>query len=141
MSAGYGIVLWPLLIYFAAVLALTGAILSLSYVLGERHREAETVKPYESGIVSTGSARVRFDVKFYQNAMYFVIFDLEAVFIFAWALTVRQSGWTGYGEIVIFIAVLGTALAFLWREGQLDWGPRRQRRLAAPDARERNSRT
>ncbi len=123
-------VLWPLLVYFAAALALVSAILTLSYLLGQRHRDAETGKPYESGIVSTGSARVRFDVKFYQNAMFFVIFDLEAVFIFAWALAVRQAGWTGYAEIVIFIGVLGSALAYLWRQGQLDWGPRRRRRLA-----------
>ncbi len=65
-------------------------------MLGERHREKQTDEPYESGIVSTGTARVRFDIKFYLIAMFFVIFDLEAVFIFAWAVSIRETGWTGY---------------------------------------------
>ncbi len=118
--------LWPLAVYFGVTVLIIGALLALSYMLGQRHRETETGRPYESGIVSTGSARVRFDVKFYQNAIFFVIFDLEAMFIIAWAVAIRAAGWRGYVEIVIFIGVLGAALAYLWRLGALDWGPRRQ---------------
>ncbi len=119
--------LWPLAVYFGLTVLVTGALLSLSYILGPRHRETETGKPYESGIVSTGSARVRFDVKFYQNAIFFVIFDLEAMFIISWAVAIRAAGWQGYVEVVIFIGVLAAALAYLWRQGALDWGPRRQK--------------
>jgi NADH-quinone oxidoreductase subunit A len=93
-----------------------------SWLLGERHRDPHTALPYESGIVSEGSARVRLNVKFYLVAMFFVIFDLEAVFIFAWAIAARELGWAGYAEVVIFIGILLAALAYLWRMGALDWG-------------------
>ena len=113
--------LWPLALYFAAVLLLVTAMLSLSYFLGERHREKQTNEPYESGILSTGTARVRFDVKFYLIAMFFVIFDLESVFVYAWAVSLRESGWAGYAEMLIFIGVLAAALVYLWRLGALEW--------------------
>ncbi|MBV9157486.1 MAG: NADH-quinone oxidoreductase subunit A [Acidobacteriaceae bacterium] len=94
----------------------------LSYVLGQRHHERSTDSPYESGIISEGSARVRLSAKFYLVAMFFVIFDLESIFIFAWAVAVRETGWTGYLEISIFIIVLLAALGYLWRVGALEWG-------------------
>ncbi|HEX9021014.1 MAG TPA: NADH-quinone oxidoreductase subunit A [Nitrospirota bacterium] len=114
--------LWPLAVYFFAVLFIAGAILVFSYLIGERHRERQTAEPYESGIVSTGTARVRFDVRFYLIAMFFVIFDLESVFIFAWAVSLRENGWPGYWVMMIFIGVLAAALVYLWRIGALDWG-------------------
>jgi len=116
--------LWPLGVYFLAVILLVGSMITLSYILGERHREKQTAEPYESGIASTGTARMRFDIKFYLIAMFFVIFDLEAAFIFAWAVSIRETGWAGYGEMLIFIGVLITALVYLWRIGALEWGPR-----------------
>ncbi len=114
--------LWPLFIYFAAVLGLVVVMITLSYFLGERHREKQTDEPYESGIMSTGTARVRFDIKFYLIAMFFVIFDLEAIFIFAWAVSVRESGWPGYIEMLIFIGILSAALLYIWKLGALEWG-------------------
>jgi NADH-quinone oxidoreductase subunit A len=116
------IALWPLGIYFFAVVAIVAIMILLSYVLGERHREKQTNEPYESGIVSTGSARVRFGIKFYLIAMFFVIFDLEAVFIFAWAVSVKENGWQGYAEMMVFIGILTATLAYLWRIGALEWG-------------------
>jgi NADH-quinone oxidoreductase subunit A len=109
-------------VYFVAVVILVTVMIALSYILGERHREKQTAEPYESGIVSTGTARVRFDIKFYLIAMFFVIFDLEAVFIFAWAVSIRETGWTGYAEMLIFIGILAAALVYLWRLGALEWG-------------------
>jgi NADH-quinone oxidoreductase subunit A len=114
--------LWPLGMYFFAVLSLVSVIIALSHVLGERHRDKQTNEPYESGIVSTGTARVRFDIKFYLIAMFFVIFDLEAVFIFAWAVSIRENGWLGYGEMLVFIGILTATLVYLWRIGALEWG-------------------
>ena len=114
--------LWPLGVYFIAVVIILACMIGLSYVLGERHREKQTAEPYESGIVSTGTARVRFDIKFYLIAMFFVIFDLEAVFIFAWAVSLRENGWPGYIEIMIFIGVLAATLVYLWRIKALEWG-------------------
>jgi NADH-quinone oxidoreductase subunit A len=120
--------LWPLGVYAALVAILVGAMLGLSYVLGQRHHDRSTDYPYESGILSEGSARVRLSAKFYLVAMFFVIFDLEAVFIFAWAVAVRETGWIGYAEVSIFIFVLLVALAYLWRVGALDWGSGRFKR-------------
>lgn len=114
--------LWPLAVYFAVVLFLVGAMLGLSYILGERHRERATDQPYESGIVTTGSARVHLAIKYYLVAMAFVIFDLEAVFIYAWAVAFPELGWAGFIEIAIFIGVLLVGLIYLWRLGALEWG-------------------
>ncbi len=114
--------LWPLAVYFIAVVSLVTIMITLSYILGERHREKQTAEPYESGIVSTGTARVRFDIKFYLIAMFFVIFDLEAVFVYAWAVSIRETGWAGYAEMLVFIGVLAAALMYLWRLGALEWG-------------------
>jgi NADH-quinone oxidoreductase subunit A len=113
--------LWPLVVYAVIVGMLVVVMLGLSYVLGQRHQDRATGSPYESGILSEGSARVRFPAKFYLVAMFFVIFDLEAVFIFAWAIAVRETGWTGYAEVSLFIMVLLATLAYLWRVGALDW--------------------
>ncbi len=117
--------LWPLVVYFVAVVTLVMAMLGSSHVLGPRYAEKATVQPYESGIVSVGSARLRFPAKFYLVAMLFVIFDLEAVFIFAWAIAFRSVGWAGYIEVFVFVAMLMAALTYLWRVGALDWGPQR----------------
>jgi NADH-quinone oxidoreductase subunit A len=118
---GTDTVLWPLAVYFAIVIALVVVLLALSAVLGQRHRERATGLPYESGIVSTGSARLRFGARFYLLAMFFVIFDLEAAFIFAWAVALRAIGWSGYIEGVVFVGVLLAALTYLWRIGGLDF--------------------
>jgi len=121
--------LWPLALYFASVVAMVAGILFVSHVLGQRHNERATSQPYESGIVSTGSARLRFSAEFYLIAMFFVIFDLESVFVFAWAIDLRELGWAGYAQMAIFIGVLLAALAYLWRCGALDWGTVRRRQL------------
>ena len=113
-----------------AVLLLAAAMIGLSYVLGERHTGRVTGEPYESGIMPTGAAWIRFDVKYYLVAMFFVIFDLESVFIFAWAVAVKEAGWGGYLAIVVFIGILMAALFYLWRMGALDWGTlKKQRRI------------
>ena len=115
--------IWPLAVYFAAVILIVVTMLSLSYVLGQRHTEPATGSPFESGIVSEGSVHVRLSVKFYLLAMFFVVFDLEAVFIFLWAVVGRELGWAGYREVLVFIGVLTATLAYLWRTGALDWYP------------------
>jgi NADH-quinone oxidoreductase subunit A len=119
--------LWPLLVYFIAVVILAATMIALSYLLGQRHKDRATGEPYESGIASTGTAQVRFDVRYYLIAMFFVVFDLEAIFIFAWAVAVRELGWYGYLEILLFIGVLMASLVYLWRQGALDWGSRNRK--------------
>ena len=118
---------WPLVAYLVAIGLLTAAVIALSAILGERHKERATDQPFESGILPTGSARLDFSAKFYLIAMFFVIFDLEAVFIFAWAVDVPELGWSGYWEILFFIAILVASLIYLWRLGALDWSPQEAR--------------
>lgn len=123
--------LWPLVTYFAAVVAVVAVMLGASYLLGERSRKPTraTLEPFESGIVAAGTPLLRFSVHFYLVAIFFVIFDIEAVFIFAWAIAFRESGWPGYVEILVFIAVLIAALAYLWLVGALDWRTERQKSI------------
>ncbi len=131
--------LWPLVAYFFLVVVLIAGVMALSYVIGERHKARAADEPFESGIVTVGLARLRLSAKFYLIAVFFVIFDVEAVFLFAWAIAFRELGWAGYIEAVIFIAVLGAALAYLWRLGALDWGPaRHSTSRSAKDARSPN---
>jgi NADH-quinone oxidoreductase subunit A len=119
--------LWPLGVYFILVILLVGAMLFISYLLGQRHQDRATGSPYEAGILSEGSARVRLSAKFYLVAVFFVIFDLESVFIVAWAVAGRELGWAGYWEMFIFVMILIAALVYLWRLGALDWGSTRRR--------------
>jgi NADH-quinone oxidoreductase subunit A len=111
---------WPLVVYFGAVLLVVGSMIGGSWLLGERHKERATGEPYESGIAATGSARLRFPASFYLIAMFFVIFDVESVFLFAWAVAAREVGWAGYIEMINFVGILLAALVYLWRTGALD---------------------
>jgi NADH-quinone oxidoreductase subunit A len=137
--------LWPFAVYILSVIGLVGAIVGLSSVLGERHSHRATNIPFESGIEPTGSARVRVSAQFYLIAMLFVIFDMETVFIVAWAVGLHDLGWFGYVAVLIFLLVLVVGLIYEWKMGVLDWGPRpeheraqlraaRVERLQAPPA-------
>jgi NADH-quinone oxidoreductase subunit A len=112
---------WPLAVYFAVVLLIVVVMLGASWVLGQRHREFATGSQYESGIVSQGSAHARLSVKFFLVAAFFVVFDLEAIFLFLWAVAGRDLGWPGYIEALIFSGILLVALVYLLRTGALDW--------------------
>jgi len=123
--------LWPLFLYGLIVLSLVGAMLGLSYVLGQRHKERATDDPYEGGILSAGSARIRFSSQFYLVAMLFVIFDVETIFIFSWAIAFRELGWYGYAGVIVFVILLTVVLIYEWRAGALDFGPDGQKILKA----------
>lgn len=115
--------LWPLLFYGVAVILLVAGMLMVSHFIGERHNEKATGTPFESGIMPTGSARLHFPIHFYIIAMFFVVFDLEAVFVFIWAISLRETGWQGYVVMLIFITELMALLFYLWKIGALDFGP------------------
>ena len=120
--------LLPLIIYLAAVLAIAGIMLGGAYVLGQRHQASKAADDtFESGIVSTDDVHIRFSVQFYLLAIFFVIFDMESVFLFAWSIALHESGWQGFIEALIFIFVLLASLGYLWSVGALDWRTRRQR--------------
>jgi NADH-quinone oxidoreductase subunit A len=117
---------WPLVAYAVTVGVVIVGMLGLSFVLGPRHGEGTAAEPYESGIVSTGSARSRHTAQFYLIATFFVVIDLESAFLFAWAAAVRELGWAGFVEALVFVVLLLAALVYLWRVGALDLRPRRR---------------
>ena len=123
--------LWPFLLYAALVVLLLSAILTLSYLLGQHHKDRATDEPYEGGIVQAGSARLRFSAQFYLVAMLFVIFDVEAVFIMLWALGFYELGWPGYIGVAIFIGQLVVVLIYEWGIGALNIGPDAKKILKA----------
>ena len=112
----------PFIVYFGGVILLALTMLGLSHVLGQRRTNKSTDIPYESGVVAVGTSQVQLSVEFYLVAIMFVIFDLETVFIFAWAIAFFELGWQGYFAILVFIVMLGVALVYAWRCGALEWG-------------------
>ena len=127
--------LWPLAVYAAIVVGIAAVALLLTAVLGPRHSARRKDLPYESGIAATGDVHIRFPVRFYLVAIAFLIFDLEAAFLIAWAVSARQVGWVGFVEVLVFIGMLFVGLVYLWGKGALDWGPEGQRRAAREEAR------
>jgi len=127
-APGGGELLWPFVLYSGLVLAVAVGMVLVSHFLGQRHRSRARDHPFESGINPTGSARLRYGVHFYAVGIFFILFDVEAVFLYAWAVAFRELGWAGYTEVVLFILVLLLGLIYVWRLGGLDWSPTRRGR-------------
>ena len=123
-----GYLIWPVLAYGSIAILLIAAMIILSYFLGEKHRASGRNQPYESGIQPTGSARLRYGAKYYLVGIFFMLFDVEAAFIFAWAIAFRELGWPGYVVAVLFIITLALGLVYIWKMGVLDWSPDYKRR-------------
>ena len=111
----------PLLIFALIVLGLIAALVTLSFVLGPSKPYKRKLAPYESGIIPDTPAVRRLSVRFYLTAMLFIIFDVEAVFFYPWAVLLRQLKWFGVVEMLVFIGILLVALAHIWKKGGLDW--------------------
>jgi NADH-quinone oxidoreductase subunit A len=111
----------PLLIFVLIVLGLLGALVTLSFVLGPNKPYKAKLAPYESGIIPDSPAHRRMSVRFYLTAMLFIIFDVEAVFFYPWAVLLRQLKWFGLIEMGVFMGILLVALAHIWRKGGLEW--------------------
>lgn len=118
--------LFPLIVYGVIVVGLIVGFLILSAFLGQKRNDHATHDVYESGVVPVGSPNIKISVPFYLTAILFIIFDLEAVFLFTWAISIREAGWVGFIEIFIFIFILIAGLVYLWRSGALEWRTRRQ---------------
>jgi NADH-quinone oxidoreductase subunit A len=101
---------------------------SISQLLGPRRPTPEKLAPYECGVPPVGDARERLSVQFYLVAMVFLLFDIEVAFLYPWAMALRDIGWPGYIQIVLFTLVLAAGYIYIWRKGILDWGPRVRRR-------------
>jgi NADH-quinone oxidoreductase subunit A len=120
--------LWPLLLYTVIILVLIPVLLLVSSLLGQKRQDHATHDVYESGVVPTGSAQLKIAVPFYLTAIMFIIFDLEAAFLVAWAISIREAGWVGFIEVAIFIGILLAGLLYLWKAGALEWRTLRQQR-------------
>ena len=128
---------WSLIVYVVAVCGIVGIMLGLSFFLGGRDWGRAKNDPFESGVVGQGTAQLRLSAKFYLVAMFFVIFDVEALFLYAWAVSVREAGWAGFVEASIFIFILAASLVYLWKIGALDWAPASRQKLIRERADER----
>jgi NADH-quinone oxidoreductase subunit A len=108
-------------IYLLLVVGSAAAILLVSHRVGRRPLTAEKDVPYECGMLPIEQAHTQFPVRFYKVALLFVIFDVEIVFLYLWAVVVRELGVFGLIEMFVFIAVLLAALVYVWRKGDLQW--------------------
>ncbi|MFB3881541.1 MAG: NADH-quinone oxidoreductase subunit A [Armatimonadota bacterium] len=129
---------WVFLLYAALAVSAVAGILIVSHLLGQRHRAPGKNLPYESGMNPTGTARLRYGIHFYPVGIFFILFDVEAVFLYAWAVAFRELGWAGYVEAALFTIVLFLGLVYIWREGGLDWSPSRRRSAAAEQSKVEN---
>ena len=113
-------------IYLFLVVGSAAAILLVSHWVGRRPLTVEKDTPYECGMPPIEKAHTQHPVRFYKVALLFVIFDVEALYLFAWSVSVRESGWVGFIEATIFITLLLVGLIYLWRIGALDWAPKKR---------------
>lgn len=111
----------PLFMMLAVAAALALTFFGLTSVFGPRNPSKEKSLPYESGSESVGAKHVRLSVKFYLTAILFVVFDIEAVFLYPWATLFRELGARGLVEMLVFIGVLGITLLYAWKKGALEW--------------------
>jgi NADH-quinone oxidoreductase subunit A len=111
--------------YTLITVALIGVLLMAAWWLGAKKTSATKQIPYESGVAPSGSARLSWPVPFYLIAIFFIIFDVEAAFVFAWAVAWDLLGFAGLVQITVFIVILAAGLIWLWLKGGLDWGPSR----------------
>ena len=114
---------FSLVCFSTAVLVLVAVLLFISAWLGEKRPNPEKLRPYESGIIPTGTARLRYPVPFFLVAIFFLIFDVEGAYIFSWAAACESIGWAGWIQMSFFIIVLLLGLIYIWRKGGLEWGP------------------
>jgi NADH-quinone oxidoreductase subunit A len=110
-------------VYGLIILALMLVLLFLTRWLGDRKPTETKGVPYECGIIPSGSARFPYPAPFYLVAIFFLVFDVEAAFIFSWAIAFDRLGWLGWLQICFFIFILLSSLWYLWRKGGLEWGP------------------
>jgi len=122
--------------YTVIAVGLIGVLLFLAWFLGQRTSGKIKNEPYESGISPTGEAHLGEPVPFYLVAIFFIVFDVEMVFVVSWAVAYDLLGWAGYLQITFFIVILFLGLVWLWKMGGLEWGPQPRRRDSAPEVRQ-----
>ena len=121
MPTTYPETYFPLLVQIAIAVLVAGALIALSYFIGKRVKDRVKDSPYECGIAPTGSARERFSVKFYLVGIVFILFDIEAVFLYPWAVVYRELKMFAFVEMLLFIVLILVGFFYVWKKGALDW--------------------
>lgn len=137
MPATYAETWFPVLIQILIAIVVAGAMIGLSALLGRKVRDPVKLMPYESGMNPVGNARERFSVKFYLVAMVFILFDIEAIFLYPWAVVYRELKLFAFFEMLLFIVLVLCGFFYIWKKGVLDWSAdeqRRQKRVEKPRA-------
>ena len=132
MPTSYPQLYFPVLVQIVIAAGIAAALISISILLGKRARSPLKDTPYESGMAPVGSARERFSVKFYLVGMIFILFDIEAVFLYPWAVVYRQLKLFGFFEMAIFIVLILIGFFYVWKKGALDWAPPRKEKASEP---------
>ena len=131
MPDSYPELYFPVLVQGLLAVIIAAALIIISYVFGKKVRNRIKDTPYESGITPTGDARGRFSVKFYLVGMLFILFDIEAIFLYPWAVVYRDLKWFGFVEMLVFVVLILSGFFYIWKKGALDWsyedrrGPKR----------------
>jgi NADH-quinone oxidoreductase subunit A len=121
MPTSYAETFFPVLVQVVIAVLVASGLVALSYLLGKRVKSRLKDTPYESGIAPTGSARERFSVKFYLVAIVFILFDIEAVFLYPWAVVYRELKMFAFVEMTLFIILILSGFFYIWKKGALDW--------------------
>ena len=121
MPNSYPELYFPVLVQGLLAVVIAAALIIISYAFGKRVRNKIKDTPYESGIMPTGDARGRFSVKFYLVAMLFILFDIEAIFLYPWAVVYRDLKWFGFVEMLVFVVLILSGFFYIWKKGALDW--------------------
>ncbi|MCU1295259.1 MAG: NADH-ubiquinone/plastoquinone oxidoreductase, chain 3 [Bryobacterales bacterium] len=121
MPTSYAETYFPVLIQILIAIAVAGGMIGVSAVLGRRVKDRVKSMPYESGMNPVGNARERFSVKFYLVAMVFILFDIEAIFLYPWAVIYRQLRFFAFSEMLLFIILVLCGFFYIWKKGVLDW--------------------
>ena len=122
MPNSYTELYFPILVQAIVAMALAAGLLSVSFLLGKKVRNRVKDMPYESGIVPTGDARQRFSVKFYLVGMLFILFDIEAIFLYPWVVVFRELKMFAFVEMLVFVVFILSGFFYIWKKGALDWG-------------------
>jgi len=121
MPQSYTELYFPVLVQALLAMALAAGLLTVSFILGKRVRNRVKDTPYESGIAPTGDARRRFSVKFYLVAMLFILFDIEAIFLYPWVVVYRELKMFAFVEMLVFVVLILSGFFYIWKKGALDW--------------------
>jgi NADH-quinone oxidoreductase subunit A len=121
MPTTYTEAYFPVLVQAILAMVLAAGLLTVSRLLGKRVRNRVKDMPYESGIVPTGDARQRFSVKFYLVAMLFILFDIEAIFLYPWVVVYREFRMVAFFEMLVFVILILSGFFYIWKKGALDW--------------------